>query len=377
MNDVNIALFFYSFILLVTIYIYSRQAKYSLMSDRLFKALAQVTLLLLVFDILARVEGNNVFIYRYFKEVGNFVTHGISHFIPSLWFLYIHYKIYSDTERTKKLYKYFIGISAVNLIFLIATQFTGWYYEIDASNVYTRGPFFMYTHIVNGLILISSVCLLIYKHKRIEGSHMLAYIIFSLIPATGLLAQILLAGVAYIPSSVTVSIVILFVFVQNSRVRQDHLTGIFNRRQLDFYLEDKIGQAKKGKAFTAILLDLDDFKNINDTFGHLVGDEVIKSTAKFLTNCIGKNEFLARYGGDEFLIITTKHEVADIEKMASDIEHALSNLNASSEGIKVSFSYGYFTYMPDMSLKRSEFIRLVDQQLFSNKKQKKKLGTNL
>jgi GGDEF domain-containing protein len=168
----------------------------------------------------------------------------------------------------------------------------------------------MYTHIINGMILICSLCLLINKRKRVETSHMVAYIIFSLIPATGLFAQILLSGVAYIPSSVTVSIVILFVFVQNSRVRNDHLTGIFNRRQLDFYLEDKIEQAKQGKVFTAILLDLDDFKIINDTYGHLVGDEVIKLTAKLLDSCIGKNEFLARYGGDEFLIITTKYEPA-------------------------------------------------------------------
>lgn len=377
MNDVNIALFFYSFILLITIYIYSRQVKYSLMSDQLFRYLAQVTLLLLVFDFLARFQGLGLPIYRIFTEVGNIVTHGISHLIPSLWFLYLHFKIYSDTERTKKLYKYFIAISAINIIFLIITQFTGWYYEIDANNMYTRGPFFMYTHIVNGLILISAVCLLIYKRKRIEASHMVAYLIFSLIPATGLFAQILLSGVAYIPSSVTVSIVILFVFVQNSRVRNDHLTGIFNRRQLDFYLEDKIEQARQGKAFTAILLDLDDFKIINDTHGHLVGDEVIKLTAKLLDSCIGKNEFLARYGGDEFLIITTKYEPADIEQIARDIKIGLDELNKVDDRFNVTMSYGYFTYMPDMTISSDEFIHLVDKRLLSNKKDKKKNRGNI
>lgn len=93
MTDVNIALFFYSFILLITIYIYSRQVKYSLMSDQLFRYLAQVTFLLLVFDFIARFQGLGLPIYRVFSEVGNFVTHGISHLIPSLWFLYLHFKI--------------------------------------------------------------------------------------------------------------------------------------------------------------------------------------------------------------------------------------------------------------------------------------------
>ena len=63
--------------------------------------------------------------------------------------------------------------------------------------------------------------------------------------------------------------------------------------------------------------------------------------------------------------------------MVQDIGIALSKLNALNEGIQVSISYGYFTYMPEMSLNRSELISLVDQRLFTNKKEKKKIGASI
>ncbi len=374
MQTINIALFIYSSLLLVAIYMYSRQTKYSLMSDKYFKALIQITFVLLVFDLLARIEGMAHPTYPFFKHVGNFVTYGISHFIPSLWLLYIHYKIYADIERTKKLYKYLIIISAVNLVLLIITQFTGWYYYIDATNFYYRGPLFMWTQVVNTLLMLASVILLIRKRHRINHSEMASNLIFTLIPTTGLIAHIILPGIAFIPNSITIALVILFIFVQNNRMRNDHLTGIFNRLQIDIYLEYKINQAKKGQPFTAILIDVDNFKVINDTFGHVLGDEAIKKTVSLLYDVCQKNEFLARYGGDEFLIITTKHEPYDIEQLLNKIGQVFESFNKRNNKYQLNISYGYYTYESSMSLTDAEFLDIVDQNMFKNKKEKRQLG---
>ncbi|PII04067.1 hypothetical protein B9P96_003085 [Acholeplasma laidlawii] len=289
MQTVNIALFVYSFILLISIYLSSGQVRYKLMSDRLFRSLIRVTLLLLMVDMIARFEGLDYWFYPVFSRVGNFVSYGISHFISSLWFLYIHNRIYTDTERTKNLYKYFFLINLVNWILLIITQFTGWYYYLDSSNIYHIGPLFFWTQLVNAVILLSSLVLLVLKRKRIEQNTMFAYILFSLIPAIGLTLQIILPGIAYIPNSVAAALIILYLFVQNNKVRYDHLTGIFNRRHMDYYLEDKLISAKRGKPFSAILFDLDDFKDINDTLGHSVGDIAIKKTAKILASASSKH----------------------------------------------------------------------------------------
>src|SRR5690554_2597665 len=92
----------------------------------------------------------------------------------------------------------------------------------------------------NFIILIAALALLIIRRHRIEKENIFAYFLFSLIPASGLVVQALLPGIAYIPNSIALALVILYLFVQNNRVRYDHLTGIFNRRQMDFYLEDKL-----------------------------------------------------------------------------------------------------------------------------------------
>lgn len=372
MQTVNIALFVYSFILLISIYLSSGQVRYKLMSDRIFRSLIRITLLLLMIDMIARFEGLDYWFYPVFSRVGNFITYGMSHFIPSLWFLYIHNRIYSDTERTRNLYKYFLVINSVNWVLLIVTQFTGWYYYIDSANIYFRGPLFLWTQVVNGLILLSSLILLVYKHKRIEKNTMFAYILFSLIPAIGLVIQIVLPGIAYIPNSVAAALIILYLFVQNNKVRYDHLTGIFNRRHMDYYLDEKLIRAKQGKPFTAILFDLDDFKDINDTLGHSVGDIAIKKTAKILASASSKNEFLARYGGDEFLIITSKYEKQDIDEIVQRVYDGIDQFNKINDKFKLSISHGHYVYQTNLDLTRDQFIDVVDRNMYDNKINKKK-----
>jgi diguanylate cyclase (GGDEF)-like protein len=371
MQTVNIALFVYSFILLISIYLSSGQVRYKLMSDRIFRSLIRVTLFLLMIDMIARFEGLDYWFYPVFSRVGNFISYGISHFISSLWFLYIHNRIYTDTERTKNLYKYFFLINLVNWILLIITQFTGWYYYLDSSNIYHRGPLFFWTQLVNAVILLSSLVLLVLKRKRIEQNTMFAYILFSLIPAIGLTLQIILPGIAYIPNSVAAALIILYLFVQNNKVRYDHLTGIFNRRHMDYYLEDKLISAKRGKPFSAILFDLDDFKDINDTLGHSVGDIAIKKTAKILASASSKHEFLARYGGDEFLIITSKYEKQDIDEIVKRVYDAIDQFNKINDKFKLSISHGHYVYHKDLNLSRDQFIDVVDRNMYDNKINKK------
>ncbi|WIF88645.2 GGDEF domain-containing protein [Acholeplasma laidlawii] len=372
MQTVNIALFVYSFILLISIYLSSGQVRYKLMSDRIFRSLIRVTLLLLMIDMIARFEGLDYWFYPVFSRVGNFLSYGMSHFIATLWFLYIHNRIYSDTERTRNLYKYFLVINSVNWVLLIVTQFTGWYYYIDSANNYFRGPLFLWTHVVNGLILLSSLILLVSKHKRIEKNTMFAYFLFSLVPAIGLVMQIVLPGIAYIPNSVAAALIIIYLFVQNNKVRYDHLTGIFNRRHMDYYLDEKLIRAKRGKPFSAILFDLDDFKDINDTLGHSVGDIAIKKTAKILANASSKNEFLARYGGDEFLIITSKYEKQDIDEIVQRVYDGIDQFNKINDKFKLSISHGHYVYQTNLDLTRDQFIDVVDRNMYENKTNKKK-----
>lgn len=101
----------------------------------------------------------------------------------------------------------------------------------------------------------------------------------------------------------------------------DHLTGLPNRRYLDSYLSASIGPRRRAEDRLVVLfLDLDDFKPVNDEHGHQVGDEVLRVIARRLRTAAREDELVARYGGDEFVVVTTRARTAyDVSLLAERI----------------------------------------------------------
>jgi diguanylate cyclase (GGDEF)-like protein len=106
----------------------------------------------------------------------------------------------------------------------------------------------------------------------------------------------------------------------------DSLTGVYNRYQFDKYLKEQLETSQRNNSQFALLhLDIDHFKTINDTLGHQVGDLLLKNVAKRVRNCLRMDDFIARMGSDEFIIIL--NDVANydmVEKLAQKIIDALS-----------------------------------------------------
>ena len=151
---------------------------------------------------------------------------------------------------------------------------------------------------------------------------------------------------------------------------QDYLTGYGNRRKFYHLLENEIKEAETtGKSFSLFQLDLDSFKEINDSFGHSVGDLLIIEASKRINNCISKNDKIARLSGDEFmLIISDSHSKNDLERYAKKIKTSLSNVFYLDENeIHTSASIGITTY-PFDATNREQLLNNVDQAMFFSKK---------
>lgn len=100
----------------------------------------------------------------------------------------------------------------------------------------------------------------------------------------------------------------------------DHLTGLFNRQKLDEALEYEINRATRSNAsFSVIMLDLDFFKSVNDTYGHQVGDEVLIEVSKILKLSTRKTDIVGRWGGEEFMIICPETDERGVDKLAENI----------------------------------------------------------
>ena len=149
----------------------------------------------------------------------------------------------------------------------------------------------------------------------------------------------------------------------------DELTGLYNRRSFNEIFEDELNDAKKnGVESVLAIIDLDDFKVINDTFGHKAGDEALVKMASAMRKCLGENDTYARMSGDAFVIIFRKSTIEDVKEKLSRINDILTK---SSENIKIGFTYGLATISIDSTIKKDEIFSCADRMLFIEKKKKK------
>lgn len=124
----------------------------------------------------------------------------------------------------------------------------------------------------------------------------------------------------------------------------DQLTKLYNRRKTDETLSNEIERVKRSNnSFSIILLDIDKFKNVNDTYGHQVGDDVLKSIAKLLMLNVRKVDTLGRWGGEEFLIIDTESNQKNVLGFAEKIRKAIEEHIFEKVGqVTCSFGVAYY-----------------------------------
>lgn len=152
------------------------------------------------------------------------------------------------------------------------------------------------------------------------------------------------------------SIMMLYVYISslNDQVSLDELTKLNNRTQLKKYIANDIQKQNPGKIDRYVLMiDLNKFKHINDHYGHVEGDHAIKRAADALMmSCAGSpmKTFIARYGGDEFIVIVKTESEDQIKKLCSDIKETLIRLNTESgAAYELTASIGYAGYSADIS----------------------------
>ncbi|WP_295051396.1 EAL domain-containing protein [Sulfuricurvum sp.] len=149
----------------------------------------------------------------------------------------------------------------------------------------------------------------------------------------------------------------------------DSLTGLPNRHSLYTQLKLMVANANRyDRKFAVLFLDLDHFKNINDTLGHNVGDELLKSVADKLKSIIRENDIVARIGGDEFIIVLSDFiETTTIEPVLSKILNAFHHeWSIQSHFLRLSTSIGVSIY-PDDSKEINELMKFADIAMYKAK----------
>ncbi|GMG97971.1 GGDEF domain-containing protein [Tepidimicrobium xylanilyticum] len=153
-----------------------------------------------------------------------------------------------------------------------------------------------------------------------------------------------------------------------SKVLVDSVTGLHNRNYWELINNGSIYYPLSTKDFALIIIDIDNLKEINDSFGHLAGDGVIKIVGQSIKRNIRKEDLGIRYGGDEFLILLFNQDKRAAKKVIERIRKEINELNAGQRiSIQISAGVAYYNSLINVG----DIIKMADRDLYKEKQMKK------
>ena len=350
----------------------NRQAKIStLMDSRLLSAMINLTIFQCFLDTLIFwIDGKTFPAARELNYIGNIVYYILNVTISYLWPLFTEYKLNSSEAKLKKL-AILSGIPlALTSIAIVLTPFSGFLFTITEDNRYTRTELNFLLPTVLICIYLMLGIIKVYIHRRSKGKYMIFPVIYFVTPIViAITVQAFIYGISLIYIGIAIGLTGIYLSTQSESAYIDQLCGVYNRRYYNDYIRAFCNSKNKSSAISGALIDMDNFKPINDNFGHDVGDEALMKFSATLRKNMSDIGFVVRYGGDEFILITNQSEGA-VEKAVSDIQKELDEVNASGENrYNLEFSYGISSITADSS--SDDFLKTMDSRMYEMKNQRK------
>ncbi|HAM15554.1 MAG TPA: hypothetical protein DCP91_06810 [Eggerthellaceae bacterium] len=222
------------------------------------------------------------------------------------------------------------------------------------------------------LYLLAATTLAIRQYRiattREERQMSLMFIVFMLAPASAAVFDLFVPDMPVAAAGIMISVVFVMMGLQESRISNDALTGLNNRRRAESYLESSMSRASASHPLCLFIIDMDHFKDINDTYGHLEGDHALRLMADALRSvCSQVNAFAGRWGGDEFVVISAEGASLDPETVARLIQETLTSIARESRiQYDLACSVGY-AVCKSASETRAHLVAGADDMLYRNK----------
>lgn len=281
------------------------------------------------------------------------------------WCLYVDYHLYHSRTRLYSVYRPLIILTVVLLLVILGNVFGHYLFTIDASNVYRREPM-AYLFFAAPVLYVLLSAYTVYRYKHSGRSVQFFPIMAFLMPFfLGCITQAVVYGVSLAWCSTAIGIAALYMCTQNEAVFKDPLTHLLNRHYLNTVL--KTNSWNRRNAFSGVMIDVDYFKSINDTYGHAKGDEALCDVADILSENIPDSAAAIRYAGDEFVLLIKSVNPEDIKAIETKITNALQTFNETAGRVyMLSLSMGHGIYTPGTSTQDS-FLEEIDRNMYEQK----------
>ena len=253
----------------------------------------------------------------------------------------------------------------INTLFIIINLFVPLIFSVNEENIYNREPYMWLIFIINW-ILVFYICSLTYKNRdKINKNIVITLLLYSIIPSTTAGIQILVYGAFLLWPTMAIINVIAYIFLETVSTSTDYLTGLLNRSRIDSHVDYLIDTKKN---FGLAIIDLDNFKKINDTFGHINGDKALITFAESLKYGIEKSILIGRYGGDEFIVILNPLTDEELVSLKESITSCLKKgIKKSNLPFDISYSLGYQKWDKKYNYTYEELLNLADQKMYYDK----------
>ncbi len=291
---------------------------------------------------------------------------------------YFWFRFIEDRTHSPLLSKRNLDICIAIPLLLILTLdfvsiFNGWLFIIDAEGHYQDTPLFNIQTVVNYFYLliptVASINYALKAHSRQERSEYWTYALYMLAPLAAGILEETFEQVPLLALNIFMMILILFLKIQNMRISSDALTGLNNRRRLNHFLEESLTRASSEHPVLIFIMDINNFKSINDQYGHIEGDHALRIFADALKKAAARYlGFAARYGGDEFCLIVNQPGTAP-EEVKLEIDRCLAEIQSTADQKKyqLTVSTGYVSCIqPENTPEKA--LGMADEMLYEHKK---------
>jgi diguanylate cyclase (GGDEF)-like protein len=304
-------------------------------------------------------------------------------------FAFIDYFAHANIQRTKKIIRVigvFFFFWCVSLAFNMKYQF---YFYISGDGIYTPGNYYFLRFIINYLVIPLCLVDMIFSSKAIQRTQVYLVIFFGFLTGAGAALDVIVKTGSLTWPCFAAALLYMYFFIVQSDLKIDSLTGIGNRYSFNEFIDrlarednKKLGSSKTapgnhrrsygaGESWAIVMIDMDHFKEINDTLGHLEGDNALRDMAVIIKSCIRRSDFAARYGGDEFVLATRAEN--DIQRLMDRIKDAIAAQNQKKSrpySLEISYGYDVFTVGGDQSI--DEFLAHVDSLMYKDKAERRR-----
>lgn len=261
-------------------------------------------------------------------------------------------------------YKFLFLPTVVNLFAAVFSPSLRLYFYVDASNHYERGdyfPVFIVVSILNLSLLLASILHTGRIHNYPIKGKMISLALFT---AAGTSIQLVSASVYASWHCVTLALFLYLLLLSEFDSSFDTLTGLYNRAAFDKAAKQMAGR----EAFSVIVLDVNNFKNVNDTYGHDYGDSVLKAIGGIIRKSLDNHCACYRVGGDEFFILCRETNQERIEYQLKDMTKALAQKRENDNDLPT-VAYGYSISRDGLNFQ--QILKQADEQMYRFKKLQK------